>query len=264
MMKLSSGNGASKMSPAGPRGNTALSPRSASNRSSGPVTPCCASSVACMPFWAISALAMFFAAEMPPSRTATGVAARAALSAIPCASLSLGQPHQPAGDGRRDHTGNADAVPHRVRIHQCFAAAVDFVSEHDGGEEIASGRLGQLGGGERDRNIVARMAAAGAALRVRADHIVVEIEDADQRAVGEHRARRAHAMGMAEHRALRFLAERVERRQHRTGAVIIQRGKTAAERIEQQELGPLDGALRKILGTQCREPCGKPLDGAFV
>jgi hypothetical protein len=22
--------------------------------------------------------------------------------------------------------------------------------------------------------------------------------------------------------------------------------------------------LRKILGAQCREPCGKPLDGAFV
>ena len=90
MMKLSSGNGASKMSPAGPRGNTALSPRSASNRSSGPVTPRAASSAACMPFWAISALAMFFAAEMPPSRTATGVGARAALSAIACASFCWG------------------------------------------------------------------------------------------------------------------------------------------------------------------------------
>ncbi len=108
------------------------------------------------------------------------------------------------------------------------------------------------------------MAAAGAALRVRADHIIVEIEDADQRAVGEHRARRAHATRVAEHRALRFLAERVERRQHRPGAAIIQRGETTAERIEQQELGPLDGALRKILGAQCREPCRKPLDGAFV
>jgi hypothetical protein len=122
----------------------------------------------------------------------------------------------------------------------------------------------QFGRGERDRDIIARMAAAGAALRVGADHIVVEIEDADQRAVGEHRARRAHAIWMAEHRALRFAAECVERRQHRTRAVIIQRGKTAAERIEQQELRPLDGALRKILGAQCREPCGKPLDGAFV
>ena len=122
----------------------------------------------------------------------------------------------------------------------------------------------QLGGGERDRNIVARMAAAGAALRVRADHIVVEIEDADQRAVGEHRARRAHAARMAEHRALRFLAERVERRQHRTRAVIIQRRKTAAERIEQQELGPLDGALRKILGAQRGKPCREPRDGALI
>jgi hypothetical protein len=178
--------------------------------------------------------------------------------------LVVGQPHQPAGDGRRDHAGNADAVPHRIRIHQCFAAAVDFVREHDRGEKIASGRTGELRGGERDRDIVARVAAAGAALRVRAHHIVVEIEDADQRAVGKHRARRAHAMGMAEHRALRFLTERVERRQHRTGAVIIQRGKTAAERIEQQELGLLDGALRKIRGPQCREPCRKPLDGAFV
>ena len=58
----------------------------------------------------------------------------------PVSELVLGQPHQPAGDGRRDHAGNADAVPHRVRIHQRFAAAVDFVGEYDGGEEIASGR----------------------------------------------------------------------------------------------------------------------------
>ena len=122
----------------------------------------------------------------------------------------------------------------------------------------------QLGGGERGGDIVARMAAAGAALRVRADHIVVEIEDADQRAVGKHRARCAHAAPMAEHRALRFLAERVERRQHRTRAVVIQCGKAAAERVEQQELGPLDGAVRKILGTQRSEPCRKPRDGAFV
>ena len=93
------------------------------------------------------------------------------------------------------------------------------------------------------------MAAAGAALRVRADHIVIEIEDADQRAVGEHRARRAHAARVAEHRALRLLAERGERRQHRTRTVIVERGETAAERIEQQELGPRDGALRKILGA---------------
>ena len=45
---------------------------------------------------------------------------------------------------------------------------------------------------------------------------------------------------------------------------IYGRGKATAERIEQQELGPLDGALRKILGAQCAEPCGKPLDGALV
>ena len=44
--------------------------------------PRAASNVACMPFWAISALAIPFAAEMPPSRTATGVGARAALSAM--------------------------------------------------------------------------------------------------------------------------------------------------------------------------------------
>jgi hypothetical protein len=69
---------------------------------------------------------------------------------------------------------------------------------------------------------------------------------------------------VAEHRALRFLAERVERRQYRTGAVIIQRGKTAAKRIEQQQLGPLDSALRKIPGAQCGEPCGEPRDGALV
>jgi hypothetical protein len=177
---------------------------------------------------------------------------------------AIRQPHQPAGDGRRDDTGNGDAVPYRVRIHQRFAAAVDFISEHDDGEKIASGRSGKLGGGERDRDIVARMAAAGAALRVRAHHIVVEIEDADQRAVGEHRARRAHAGRMAEYRASRFFAQRVECRQHRTGAVIIQRRETAAERIEQQELGPLDGALRNIRGTQCLEPCSEPLDGALI
>ena len=52
--------------------------------------------------------------------------------------LVLRQPHQPAGDGGRDDTGNADAVPHGVRVHQRFAAAVDFVGEYDGGEEIAS------------------------------------------------------------------------------------------------------------------------------
>ena len=69
---------------------------------------------------------------------------------------------------------------------------------------------------------------------------------------------------MAEHRALRFFAERVERRHHRTRAFIIERRKTAAERVEQDELGPLDGALRKILGAQAQEPRGKPLDGALV
>ena len=71
-------------------------------------------------------------------------------------------------------------------------------------------------------------------------------------------------MRMAEHRALRFFAERRERRQHRTCAVIIQRRKAAAERVEQQELGALDGALRKILGAQCGEPCREPRDGALI
>ena len=53
-----------------------------------------------MPFWAISALAIDFAAEMPPSRTATGVGARAALSAIACASFcSVSRISQPAMAG---------------------------------------------------------------------------------------------------------------------------------------------------------------------
>jgi hypothetical protein len=182
---------------------------------------------------------MFFAADMPPSRTAINRVSE----------LIFTQPQQPTGDGRRDDTGDGNAVPQRIGLHQRFAAAIDFVGEHDGGEKIAPGRFGQLRGGERDRNIVARVAAAGAALRMRADDVVVEIEDADQRAVGEHRARRAHAARMAEHRALRLFAERVERRQHRTRAIIIQRGKAAAECVEQQELGPRDGALRKILGA---------------
>ena len=115
MMKLSSGSGASRMSPAGPRGNTALSPRSASNRSSGPVTPCCRKQRRLHAVLGDQRVGDVF------RRGYAALAHRDRRRRARCAErnrvsdLVLGQPHQPAGHGRRDDTGNADAVPYRVR-----------------------------------------------------------------------------------------------------------------------------------------------------
>jgi hypothetical protein len=137
------------------------------------------------------------------------------------------KPHQAAGHRRRRQPGNADAVPHRVGVHQRFAAAVDFVAEDHRGDKVKSARAGKLGGGERNWNIVAWMAAACAALRMGADHIVIEIEHADEGAIGEHGIRCVHSQRMTEHRALRGTAERCERRHDRAGDVVIERRKAA-------------------------------------
>ena len=130
---------------------------------------------------------------MPPSRTATGVGARAALSAMACASFSSSSPMQPAGHGRRGEPGYGDAVPHGVRLPSAPCRGRKFRS-----------RAGLRRGG-RGRRARASSAAASATgilslgwppraplMRMGADHVVVEVEHADQRAVGEHGARRAH------------------------------------------------------------------------
>jgi hypothetical protein len=159
------------------------------------------------------------------------------------------QAEQPPRHCGRGEPRNADAVPRRVGCHQRLAAAVDFAADEDRGQKIAAARAGELGGGERHRNIVARMAAAGAAMGMRADHVIVEVEHANERAVGEHRVRRAHFRRPTEHGALRLVAERGQRRQHGAGALVIARRKTAADRVEKNEFGLLDRARRKLLAA---------------
>ena len=111
------------------RGTATPSPCGFSNRSSGPVMPCFASIVACMPFCATSALATDFAAEIAPWRTTSGVGARAPLSASALRELTAVEPHQPRGHGRRREARHHDAVPVAVVVHRFLEPAVDLVAD---------------------------------------------------------------------------------------------------------------------------------------
>jgi hypothetical protein len=85
------------------------------------------------------------------------------------------EPHQAARHRGRRQTRDRDAVPGGIALHQLLAAAENLVAEHHRGDDFAPARAGELAGRERHRNVVAGMAAEVAAL-----------EDAHERAVGEH------------------------------------------------------------------------------
>ena len=216
-----------------------------------------ASSVACMPFCAISALATDFAAEMAPWRTTSGVGARAPLSASAFASVDAVEPHQARGHGRRREARHHDAVPVAVVVHGVLEPAVDLVADHDRRQHVAAGRAGELGRRQRDRDVVARVAADLAALGV---GVVVEVEDADERAVEQHRAGRAGLGRAADHRALRRAAGLRHGRDHRARGFLVERGIAAADGVEQQQLRLMERGFGDVFGADRQRPVGQFLD----
>jgi hypothetical protein len=61
-----------------------------------------------------------------------------------------------------------------------------------------------------------------------------------------------------------FFAERDERSRDGARAGIVECRQTAADRVEQDELGAIDGGLRKILGVYGQRPRREPLQGAML
>ena len=96
------------------------------------------------------------------------------------------EPQQARRHRRRHEAGDHDAVPVDGVVRRVLEPAVDFVADHDRGQQVGPRRAGELGRGERDRNVVARVAADVAGGGV---DVVVEVENADQRAVEQDRAR---------------------------------------------------------------------------
>ena len=92
----------------------------------------------------------------------------------------------------------------------------------------------ELAGRERHRNVVAGMAAEVAGLGV---DVVVEIENAHQRPVGERGIGGAGEMRPADHRALRRAARPFHHREQGARGRFVERRKAAADGVEQQELG---------------------------
>ena len=165
--------------------------------------------------------------------------------------------HQACRDRGRRETGDHDAVPVTVVLQGFLEPAVDFVADDDRRQHVAPGRAGELAGGQRDRDVVARMAADLAALGV---DVVVEVKDADQRAVEQHGAGGAGLGRTADDRALRRAAGLGHGRDHRARGLFVERGIAAADGVEQQELRLLQRRLRNVFGTNAQRPVGKFLD----
>ena len=161
------------------------------------------------------------------------------------------EPHQSSRHRRRDQARYRDAVPRRIPFHQVLAAAEDLVAQHDRRDDLATGRAGEFTGRERHRNVIAGMSAEVAGLGV---HVVVEIENADEGAVGQGGIGGAGPANAPDHRALRCAAGPFHHREQRTRGWLMQRGKSAADGVEQQELGLIEDGRRQYLRREPRAP----------
>ena len=85
------------------------------------------------------------------------------------------------------------------------------------------------------------MAAEVAALGV---DVVVEVENAHERAVGEHSVGRGGPPRAADDRALRRAARCLHHRKQGARGLLVKCRKAAADGVEQQKLGLEDGGLR--------------------
>jgi len=151
------------------------------------------------------------------------------------------EPHQAARHRGRRQTRDRHAVPGRIALHQLLAAAENLVAEHDRGDDFAPRRAGEFAGRERDGNVVARMAAEIAAPGV---DVVVEVENAHERAVGERGVGCAGPTRLADDRALRRAARCLHHLEQGARGLLVERRKAAADGVEQQKLGLADGGLR--------------------
>ena len=143
-------------------------------------------------------------------------------------------------------------------IHHRPQAGENLVADDGRGENVAARPCVRFAERERDRNIVARMPAEATGL----DRIVVEIENAHERAVGEHGILGADLAAAADDGRL-WLAALGEHRPHDTGRDrVVERAEAAAERIEQQELGLRDRSFRNVGAGQAERPFGETFDGA--
>ena len=167
------------------------------------------------------------------------------------------EPHQSPRHRRRDQARNRDAVPRRISLHQFLAAAENLVAQHDRRDDLATGRAGEFAGRERHRNVIAGMSAEVAGLGV---HVVVEIENADEGAVGEGGIGGAGAASSPDHRALRCAAAPFHHREQGTRGWLMERGKSAADGVEQQELGLIDDGGGQVFGASREHPARELLD----
>jgi hypothetical protein len=94
--------------------------------------------------------------------------------------------------------------------------------------------------------------------------VVVEVEDADQRAVEQYGAGGAGLGRAADDRALRRAAGFRHGRDHGARSLLIECGVAAADGVEQQQLRLLHGRLRDVFGANCEGPIGQCLDGTWA
>ncbi len=167
------------------------------------------------------------------------------------------EPDQAAGHRRRREPRDGHAVPGGIALHQFLGSAENLVAEHDGGDDLAPRRAGKLAGRERHRDVVAGMAAEIAGLGA---DIVVEIEDADQRAVGERGIGRAGAVRAADHGALRRTTGRGHHRKQRLRRFLVERREATADGVEQEQLRLGHGGLGQVLRAHAEHPRCELLD----
>jgi hypothetical protein len=158
---------------------------------------------------------------------------------------------------RRREPRDGDAVPGGIALHQFLGTAEDLVAEHDRGDELAPRRAAELSGRERYRDVVAGMAAEIAGLGA---DIVVEIENAHERAVGERRIGRAGAVRAADDGALRRAARCFDHFEQGLRRFLVEGREAAADGVEQQQLRLGDGGFGQIFRARAEHPCRQLLD----
>src|SRR5215208_299668 len=92
--------------------------------------------------------------------------------------------HQPTGHSGGGEAGDSHAVPVAVAIHHLLEATVDFISEHDRGKHLTAGGAGKFSRSDRNRDVIARMAADLTGFCV---DVIIEVKNSNKTAIDQHR-----------------------------------------------------------------------------